>query len=285
MLIFKTKNDLNQYLLNRRRLGEKIGFVPTMGALHEGHLSLINLSKKDHETTVCSIFINPTQFTNAQDFEKYPITIERDIQLLRASGCQVLFLPEVSEMYPEGVKLKEKYELGSIEHRWEGEFRPGHFQGVCQIVEKLLLLVEPDTLFLGQKDFQQVAILKQMLQVKKDLQWIQIITGPTLRETDGLAMSSRNLRLSPEERLQATSIYKGFQQVKIELSKGEKSLDNLCQNMEKLLLANGFSKVEYIAFVEPEQMVKIDKIQDKMVLIVAAQLGEVRLIDNYLFRS
>ena len=285
MLIFKTKNDLNQYLLNRRRLGEKIGFVPTMGALHEGHLSLINLSKKDHETTVCSIFINPTQFTNAQDFEKYPITIERDIQLLRASGCQVLFLPEVSEMYPEGVKLKEKYELGSIEHRWEGEFRPGHFQGVCQIVEKLLLIVEPDTLFLGQKDFQQVAILKQMLQVKKDLQWIQIIAGPTLRETDGLAMSSRNLRLSPEERLQATSIYKGFQQVKLELSKGEKSLDNLCQNMEKLLLANGFSKVEYIAFVEPEQMVKIDKIQDKMVLIVAAQLGEVRLIDNYLFRS
>jgi len=285
MLIFKTKNDLNQYLLNRRRLGEKIGFVPTMGALHEGHLSLINLSKKDHETTVCSIFINPTQFTNTQDFEKYPITIERDIQLLRASGCQVLFLPEVSEMYPEGVQLKEKYELGSIEHRWEGEFRPGHFQGVCQIVEKLLLLVEPDTLFLGQKDFQQVAILKQMLQVKKDLQWIQIIAGPTLRETDGLAMSSRNLRLSPEERLQATSIYKGFQQVKLELSKGEKSLDNLCQNMEKLLLANGFSKVEYIAFVEPEQMVKIDKIQDKMVLIVAAHLGEVRLIDNYLFRS
>lgn len=285
MLIFKTKNDLNQYLLNRRRLGEKIGFVPTMGALHEGHLSLINLSKKDHETTVCSIFINPTQFTNTQDFEKYPITIERDIQLLRASGCQVLFLPEVSEMYPEGVKLKEKYELGAIEHRWEGEFRPGHFQGVCQIVEKLLLLVEPDTLFLGQKDFQQVAILKQMLQVKKDLQWIQIIAGPTLRETDGLAMSSRNLRLSPEERLQATSIYKGFQQVKLELSKGEKSLDNLCQNMEKLLLANGFSKVEYIAFVEPEQMVKIDKIQDKMVLIVAAHLGEVRLIDNYLFRS
>lgn len=285
MLIFKTKNDLNQYLLNRRRLGEKIGFVPTMGALHEGHLSLINLSKKDHETTVCSIFINPTQFTNTQDFEKYPITIERDIQLLRASGCQVLFLPEVSEMYPEGVKLKEKYELGAIEHRWEGEFRPGHFQGVCQIVEKLLLIVEPDTLFLGQKDFQQVAILKQMLQVKKDLQWIQIIAGPTLRETDGLAMSSRNLRLSPEERLQATSIYKGFQQVKLELSKGEKSLDNLCQNMEKLLLANGFSKVEYIAFVEPEQMVKIDKIQDKMVLIVAAHLGEVRLIDNYLFRS
>ncbi|RVU23566.1 pantoate--beta-alanine ligase [Sandaracinomonas limnophila] len=285
MLIFKTKNDLNQYLLNRRRLGEKIGFVPTMGALHEGHLSLINLSKKDHETTVCSIFINPTQFTNTQDFEKYPITIERDIQLLRASGCQVLFLPEVSEMYPEGVQLKEKYELGAIEHRWEGEFRPGHFQGVCQIVEKLLLLVEPDTLFLGQKDFQQVAILKQMLQVKKDLQWIQIIAGPTLRETDGLAMSSRNLRLSPEERLQATSIYKGFQQVKLELSKGEKSLDNLCQNMEKLLLANGFSKVEYIAFVEPEQMVKIDKIQDKMVLIVAAHLGEVRLIDNYLFRS
>jgi len=285
MLIFKTKNDLNHYLLNRRRLGEKIGFVPTMGALHEGHLSLINLSKKDHETTVCSIFINPTQFTNTQDFEKYPITIERDIQLLRASGCQVLFLPEVSEMYPEGVQLKEKYELGSIEHRWEGEFRPGHFQGVCQIVEKLLLLVEPDTLFLGQKDFQQVAILKQMLQVKKDLQWIQIIAGPTLRETDGLAMSSRNLRLSPEERLKATSIYKGFQQVKLELSKGEKSLDNLCQNMEKLLLANGFSKVEYIAFVEPEQMVKIDKIQDKMVLIVAAHLGEVRLIDNYLFRS
>lgn len=282
MLLFKTKYDLHKHLQQRRKLGEKIGFVPTMGALHEGHLSLINLSRKSNQTTVCSIFINPTQFTNAQDFEKYPVTIEQDIQLLQAAGCEVLFLPEVSEMYPDGFQTNETYDLGELEKLWEGEFRPRHFQGVCQIVEKLLRLVQPDTLFLGQKDFQQVAIIKRMLRLKEDLQWIQLVAGPTIRESDGLAMSSRNLRLTPIERQQALAIFQGFQHAKQALHEKHLSLEEICQNMEQNLLKSGFSKVDYVAFVEPINMIRLEKSHHPMVLIVAAYLGHVRLIDNLL---
>lgn len=284
MLIFKTKNDLNLHLQSRRSLGSTIGFVPTMGALHEGHLSLIQLAQKEHSTTVCSIFINPTQFTNAQDFEKYPITIEKDIELLKQVGCKVLFLPEVSEMYPEGLTSNTNYELGDLENLWEGAYRPGHFQGVCLIVEKLLRLVQPDTLFLGQKDFQQVAIIKKMINLKPDLQWIQVETGPTIREADGLAMSSRNLRLSEHERSQANAIYESYLQSKKDLKAGI-SIEEICKNYAAKLISSGFSKVDYVAFVDPVTMQLVDQNQDEIVLIVAAHLGPVRLIDNFKIKS
>src|SRR6476469_4861359 len=166
MTIFKRISDLSEHLNMLRSAQKTIGFVPTMGALHEGHLSLINTSKLKCDVTVCSIFVNPTQFNDPADFEKYPITIEKDIELLIRNGCDVLFLPSIVEMYPEGTSQTERYDLGELEDRLEGFYRPGHFQGVCRIVDKLLSAVQPDQLFMGQKDFQQCMVIKRLIELK-----------------------------------------------------------------------------------------------------------------------
>ena len=155
MLIFKFAADIKKYLNAVKEKGAAIGFVPTMGALHNGHISLIKHSKKQTDITVCSIFVNPVQFNNAEDFEKYPITVENDILLLQENGCDILFMPSVAEMYPDEISKQKHYDLGRLENILEGKYRPGHFQGVCLVVEKLLTIVEPNILFLGQKDFQQ----------------------------------------------------------------------------------------------------------------------------------
>ncbi|MFM6949223.1 MAG: pantoate--beta-alanine ligase [Aquirufa sp.] len=281
MLIFHSKSDLQNHLETLRSENKKIGFVPTMGALHLGHLSLIALSKESNDVTVCSIFVNPTQFNDPKDFEKYPSTIEADKQLLISEGCDILFFPTVDEMYPNGLNENKHFELGELEQIWEGEHRPGHFQGVCLIVEKLLQLVLPDTLFLGEKDFQQVAVLRKMIAQHKDLSNIQVLTGKTIREADGLAMSSRNLRLNPEERKQALAIYKGFQFIQQGILNHSFDLNELKKQFEDQLYQNGFHKIDYIAFVEPNEMREISQLQFPFLVIVAAFLGQVRLIDNF----
>src|SRR4051812_7312495 len=188
MIIFKKATALNQYIKSLKRQNKTIGFVPTMGALHQGHLSLIEASKDQCSVTVCSIFVNPVQFNDPKDFEKYPVTIENDILMLEQAGCDLLFLPDVAEIYPNGAKQDKYYELGHLESILEGEFRPGHFQAVCMVIEKLLTIVKPDNLYIGRKDYQQCMVIKKVVDTLNLPQPISIRICNTLREADGLAM-------------------------------------------------------------------------------------------------
>ena len=194
MIIYKESAALNIKLQKIKSEDQKIGFVPTMGALHAGHISLINDSREMGNTTVCSIFVNPTQFNDQKDFEKYPVDIEKDIYLLEKAGTEILFLPSVKEMYPEGLTTLYQYDLGFLETILEGFYRPGHFQGVCRIVHKLLNIVQPHHLFMGQKDYQQCMVIKRLITDYSINTQLNIVA--TERENSGLAMSSRNLRLS-----------------------------------------------------------------------------------------
>lgn len=274
MIIFKGIKDLKAHLLKIKKLGSSIGFVPTMGALHQGHMSLIKESTEQTDFTVCSIFVNPTQFNNKNDFTKYPVTIEKDIQMLEDSGCDVLFLPSVTEIYPAEYKPAH-YELGYLENILEGAFRPGHFQGVCQVVEILLMIAEPDLLFLGEKDFQQCMVISKMVKLKNIK--VKIRIAPTLREKDGLAMSSRNLRLSDTERKNATAIYNALKKIASEMD--EKDAFTLQDEGKSALEKQGF-KVDYIEIADAESLLPAKKNTKRKVIVAAAWLQEVRLIDN-----
>src|SRR5262245_46576859 len=205
MILFKKAGDLSNWLETQRKNNLQIGFVPTMGALHPGHLSLIGSSKEENEITLSSIFVNPTQFNDPKDFEKYPVTPEKDIYLLESIGCDILFVPDILEIYPHGTTAVNHYDLGYLDTVLEGKYRPGHFQVVCQVVHRLLDIVKPDSLYLGQKDYQQCMVIKRLAELTNSQ--VKIIICPTLREEDGLAMSSRNLRLSPEYRKKAAKIF------------------------------------------------------------------------------
>jgi pantoate--beta-alanine ligase len=280
MIIFKTVSSLQQYLKKLKAQRKTIGFAPTMGALHQGHLSLIQQSQQQCDVSVVSIFVNPTQFNDPKDFEKYPITIENDCLLLEEQKADILFLPSVTEMYPDGMGSKKHYELGELETLLEGSFRPGHFQGVCQVVERLLQIVEPHQLFLGQKDYQQCMVLQKLIEL--DGFNTQLNISPTLREKDGLAMSSRNMRLSAEQRQKATAIYKVLTRIKEQFDAD--SVELLQRQAAENLLAAGFSKIDYVSIADAATLHPLndsDK-NKKAVALVAAFMGEVRLIDNLL---
>jgi pantoate--beta-alanine ligase len=274
MVIFKRAGDLTGWLEKQRAAGEKIGFVPTLGALHQGHISLITISKKNTSLTVCSIFVNPTQFNDPNDFQKYPITIEKDIILLEKAGTDVLFLPEVSEIYPGGTKGLEHYDLGDLETLLEGEFRPGHFQGVCQVMQRLLNIVRPDDLFMGSKDYQQCMVVQRLLEI------IGLPTTlhrcPILREPDGLAMSSRNVRLTTDQRTRATAIYKALQGIR---ESWPAPIGPLVAKAGDLLEKAGF-RIDYIAIADTDTLSSPPPRPDHAVALIAAFMGEVRLIDN-----
>jgi pantoate--beta-alanine ligase len=276
MVLFKKATDLSNWLETQRQNEINIGFVPTMGALHQGHLSLIETSKKQNRLTVASIFVNPTQFNDPKDFEKYPITLERDIDQLECSGCDVLFLPDVKEMYPDGTK-STSYDLGFLENILEGKYRPGHFQGVCTIVERLLRIVQPNSLYLGQKDYQQCMVIKRLVEIMNAD--IEVIICPTLRETNGLAMSSRNMRLSDNEKTKATAIFEALTFAKQNLHAG--SIRNIQVEMEKIL--SGF-KIDYAQVVDATTLELVNEWdgKQKLVGLIAAYLNDVRLIDNML---
>lgn len=283
MYLFKQKDALDRHLTAARNNGKLVGFVPTMGALHEGHLSLIDIAKENCDIVVCSIFVNPTQFNDPADFEKYPITIDNDILQLTEAGTDVLFLPSVAEMYPEGLQSDKHYDFGELETVLEGAHRPGHFQGVGRVVHKLLDIVQPDQLFMGQKDFQQCLIVNRLLhQIHSKA---NLVICPTKRETDGLAMSSRNLRLNPTERQNALHIYKVLTYVKEHISKA--TFSEILNNAANQLKTNGFD-VDYIELVSTEDDGKVifpkapgDK---PLYAVVAAKeiSSGVRLIDNML---
>lgn len=278
MIIFKYADQLARYIEQQKKAGKLIGFVPTMGALHNGHIALISQSKKNTGVTVCSIFVNPTQFNNPSDYQLYPNTIEKDIEKLEAAGCDVLFLPAIAEMYPQGTTNLEHYDLGYLETLLEGKFRPGHFQGVCQVMKRLLTMVQAHKLFMGQKDYQQCMVVSRLLQLMRSP--TELITCPTLRETDGLAMSSRNMRLSPEDRQKATTIYKSLTLIKQECNNGG-TWPVIKGKATQLLTDAGF-KIDYVELADANTLEPATDRNGPRVALIAAFLHDVRLIDNML---
>ena len=276
MILIKNKLTLNACLSDLRTCGKTIGFVPTMGALHAGHLSLIQKSITDNDLSVCSIFVNPAQFNNITDLEKYPVTIENDIDMLENVGCDFLFLPFTEEMYPRK-EIPVHYELGSLENILEGKYRPGHFQGVCRIVDKLLAIVKPNVMYLGRKDYQQCLVIDKMMNEKKYKTTLSICD--TLREADGLAMSSRNMRLTFDERLQAVKIIESLRMIKGGLKAGD--ISQIKKDATLFLENNGY-KVDYTEIADAETLALQDVWDGskKIVALVAAYLNGVRLIDN-----
>ena len=282
MILFKKITDLRNWLESQRKNGNSIGFVPTMGALHPGHLSLIETSVKKAAVTVCSIFVNPTQFNDPADFSKYPVTIESDIALLEAAGTTALFLPEVKEIYPHGKPVSKKYDLGYLETVLDGSSRPGHFQGVCTVVERLLEIVKPDHLMLGQKDYQQCLVISRLLELMGDAgKGIQIHICPTLREKNGLAMSSRNMRLSEPDREKAALIHQCLLQIRNELQPG--NLAALKQKISGILSDKGFLP-DYVELANARNLTltQVWDGKEELVALIAAFLSGVRLIDNML---
>jgi pantoate--beta-alanine ligase len=279
MILFKRAADISSYVQQCKQSGNSIGFVPTMGALHQGHISLINTSKMACAVTVCSIFVNPTQFNDAKDFDNYPSTIEKDIDALEKAGCDVLFLPSVLEMYPIGTANAKNYDLGYLETVLEGKYRLGHFQGVCLIVHRLLNIIAADELYLGQKDYQQCMVIKRLINLEKIKTNINIC--PTRRESSGLAMSSRNMRLSEKDKKQALKIFETLSYLKNNIKPG--NLSALKKDAANNLINAGF-KVDYVEIADADNLEIINEWDGnrRTVAVVAAFLNEVRLIDNML---
>ncbi len=276
MKVFSSIKETISYLEQQRITEKSIGFVPTMGALHDGHLALMRRAKKENDLLVVSIFVNPVQFNNADDLKKYPHTPEEDTKKLESIHCDLLFAPNAEEMYPETVT--KQYDFGQLDKVMEGAFRPGHFSGVAIVVKKLFDIIRPDRSYFGEKDFQQLTIIKKMVAMEK-IQ-VEIIPCPIVREPDGLAMSSRNRLLSAEERKVAPFIYKTLQEAK-------RRRNHLCANQLKQMIINIFEgneqfRLEYFDIVNDETLQPIDGWNDKIgtVACVAIWLGSVRLIDN-----
>lgn len=280
MKIFRKRADLKPYLRQLKKAGNKIGFVPTMGALHAGHISLIAASRLKCDVTVCSIFVNPTQFNDPKDLEKYPRPVEHDIDLLIAGGCDILYLPESGDVYPEGTKQKESFDFGGIDSRLEGGSRPGHFAGVAQVVKILLEIVQPNKLFLGQKDYQQFLILSNL--VKQLKLKTKVIPCPIVREPHGLAMSSRNVRLSTTAREEAGIIFKTLKKTAANLKQGE---PEACLKIaiDELNHQPDF-KVDYFELLHAKNLKPVKKIKKNTdyILITSVIVEGVRLLDNLL---
>lgn len=276
MILYKNTRPLNNYLEKRRAEKQKIGFVPTMGALHEGHMSLIAESRNKADVTVCSIFVNPTQFNNPEDLEKYPVTLENDIFLLENAGCDVLFLAKQQEVYPTEESKQKHFDIGYLENILEGKFRPGHFQGVCMVVDRLLDMVQPDFLFLGQKDFQQCLVIKKLLSLNDSN--VTPVICPIVREKSGLAMSSRNLRLTDEERKTAAALFQALNCINNSKDKDFISL----RNESLARLADKGFKVEYLELADRNTLEAEPTFNENIeqILLIAAWLGKIRLIDN-----
>jgi pantoate--beta-alanine ligase len=276
MKVLKSKKTLIDYVERQREMGKKIGFAPTMGALHQGHLSLYKAAKKENDEVISSIFVNPTQFNNPDDFQKYPKTLEKDIELLEKAGVDAVYVPNVEEMYPDGLNSK-KYDFDGLENEMEGKYRPGHFDGVGTIVEELFRQVQPHNAYFGEKDYQQLAIIKKM--VEKTKLPVKIHGVPTLREEDGLAMSSRNVRLTETQRKEATIIYETLTKVK-EWFKVI-SLEEIKQKVTDIFRNSNF-ELEYFVIADEEMLKEANAIDENKEYraFIVAYADTVRLIDN-----
>ena len=280
MVVFKKVRDLQQYLLTLRATDTRhIGFIPTMGALHAGHTSLLKRAKTDGTITIASIFINPTQFNDPDDFRKYPVSIDEDIALLAREGCHVLLLPTEAEVYPEGEQKMQAYGFGYLDSVLEGAKRPGHFKGVGQVVARLLSIVNPDFVYVGQKDYQQCIVIRNLIGLLGKENEIQLVVCPTIREADGLAMSSRNKRLTEPQRAIAGLIYQCL--VSIQAKQQDTPFNVVQKECVDLLTAKGFEP-EYVSLADANDLTIVENYEKgrKMVALIAARLGDIRLIDN-----
>jgi pantoate--beta-alanine ligase len=260
------------------RPGKTLGFVPTMGALHQGHLSLVRAAKAGCDVTAVSIFVNPLQFGPSEDFAKYPRTPERDLAMLRQLGVDMVFMPSAAEMYPPGAQTF--VDVSDIGRKLDGGSRPGHFRGVTTVVCKLFEIVRPDRAYFGQKDAAQAALLRKMV---RDLDMdVQVIVCPIVREADGLAMSSRNLYLSGEQRQQARVLNRSLRNVKSAVDAGERDAGRLTEIGVKVVAAEPAARLDYFAIVDPDTLQPVDRVSSGTLVAVAAWLGATRLIDNML---
>jgi pantoate--beta-alanine ligase len=277
MITATTISEVRSFIAKQRQQNKKIGFIPTMGALHDGHLSLVHMSSKNNDACIMSIFVNPTQFGPGEDYSKYPRPIDEDKKVAEKAGIDLLFLPDSKTMYPSPentIFVEETY----LSQHLCGKFRPGHFRGVCTIVSKLLNIVTPDHMYLGEKDAQQLRILQEM--VKQLNIPVETIGGPTFREENGVAMSSRNKYLSEQNKNKASVIYKALSVAKQLFNAGEKNAKALIQATYKILEQEPSFRIQYLELVQWSDLHKIETVSDKSLLAIAGYMGEIRLIDN-----
>lgn len=273
---------MTAYRVRQRDRQASVGFVPTMGALHEGHLSLVNQAVKENTVVVVSVFVNPIQFNNKEDFEKYPRTEEDDFKLLAAAGVDAVFAPSAEEMYPENNVRPKEYNLGSVAEVMEGKYRPGHFQGVAKVLDILFRLVNPHRAYFGEKDFQQIAVVRNL--VKSEGLDLEIVACPIKRASDGLALSSRNSRLTPELRQVAPEIYKTLQ-YSVEYSK-DHSIRATHDTVVERLEAIPDLKVEYFEIVDARTLQPVEEWEESNWIVgcITVYCGDIRLIDNIAYR-
>ncbi len=273
--------QIRAFLVPLRRARERIGLVPTMGALHEGHRSLIRRAKAECDVVVVSIFVNPTQFGPQEDFSAYPRPLEADLAICREDGADVVFCPPVSEMYDPAAATTVS--VARLTERLCGAHRPGHFNGVTTVVAKLFNIVQPDVAFFGQKDAQQAVVIRKMV---RDLLWpIEIVVCPIIREPDGLAMSSRNAYLSPAERQQALSLSAALAWAREQVAGGERSTPILIEGMTRRILEAGPASIDYVEVVDAEELTPVPQIEGTCLLALAVRIGRTRLIDNVVIQT
>ncbi len=275
MTVVKSIDQMKK-ISSELRKEKTIGFVPTMGYLHEGHVSLVRRSKKENDITIVSIFVNPTQFGPNEDYNSYPRDLKRDLSMLEKEGVDFVFIPEVEEMYPKNYSTYVNEE--SLSRYLCGRSRPGHFRGVCTVVTKLFNIVKPHRAYFGQKDAQQFRIIRRMV---RDLNMdVEVIECPIVRESDGLAMSSRNVYLSTEERNQALALNKSLKMVENLYKSGERSAEKMKEEMVQYLSSFDKIKIDYVEIVDEETLEPVEKIEGKVIVAIAAWVGKARLIDN-----
>ncbi len=273
----KVLSTIAEFRAARAEVGA-LGFAPTMGFLHEGHLALVRRAKAENDAAAASLFVNPTQFSPNEDFGRYPRARERDLQLLESAGCDLVFAPEVAEMYPTG--FDTSIVIGEVTEPLEGAIRPGHFAGVATVVAKLFNIAQPTRAYFGQKDAQQVAVIKKLV---RDLDMpLQVVVHPTVRDSDGLAMSSRNSYLSTAERQDALALWRGLSAVKVLYDRGQRSASKLRAALGEPLAAVG-AKADYLSIADPETLKEIETVGPEGALVsLAVRIGTTRLIDNIL---
>ncbi len=278
MRVIRQAREMSVTAQHVRRAGNTIGFVPTMGALHDGHLSLIRAAHRQTKVVVVSIFVNPLQFGPEEDVERYPRDPKRDLNLAKAAGCDIVFAPDASQMYPADFRTSVQVE--ELGERFEGAARPGHFRGVATVVAKLFHLVQPTVAYVGQKDFQQAVLIRRMV---KDLSTpVAVRMLPTVREPDGLAMSSRNALLSPQERRDAPVLHRALVAAKAQIRAGERDPERLLDEMRRLIGREAQARVDYLAVVNANTLEPLERLRGHIAVLGAIRLGATRLIDNLL---
>ncbi|NLL90438.1 MAG: pantoate--beta-alanine ligase [Dehalococcoidales bacterium] len=272
----KTIKTVSEMQDCRKTLAEPVGFVPTMGYLHGGHISLVRKAREENVSVVVSIFVNPKQFGPNEDFEKYPRDLQGDLEILEEEGVDAVFAPEAAEIYPQD--FNSRVEVLGITQKLEGNCRPGHFRGVTTVVNKLFNIVRPQRAYFGQKDAQQVIVIQKMV---KDLNMnLEVITCPTIREEDGLAMSSRNIYMNPEERQSAIVLYRSLMLAQDMYQRGERDAEAIRKEMVRLIKTEELARIDYVSVADPATLDELDMITGKALVSLAVKFGKTRLIDN-----